>query len=459
MSTNKTFVNREKRFEVTDKASFDTVVSRAGADDSMFYADLIDFSRNGMKLNLPFCAKFDEILKVVFSFKDVDLAYSGNLRVRHIRNVDENSWQVGCSCDPPLPEEVISHFAAQNNQERRRKNRQDVKGLGFVRRQGNVETCDAEILNISEGGFCLSVSEPHEVGERIDFTVFNSEGNGEVVEGRVRWQQEAAGLYHIGCSFVTSESYPNLMTCLTPLKDEKSESFPTQLLVAAMMAMILPSIAYFLMHFNNGSSVSQNDHATVNEVVSAVNPSQTPIKVEASVKEKTRKVADGQKKEKLADSKPATPQPAKLTKNKNPQPLKGLVHQPKRQLIDSPNAENASNASNASNAKTLTKKPVAMPGKAGPVVTKSDSKMGSTSRRKSTVPNVPSSEIESSPIPDDLLIGVIQKPGLRSGIPEELTKPFQVDNLQIGTPTAHSSRRIQFRKSVHVPSEEISTSN
>ena len=451
-TNNNSFVNREKRFEVTDKRSFDTLVSRAGAEDSLFYGELIDFSRNGMKLNVPFFARFDEILKVRFTFKSTDLAYAGNLRVRHLRNVDENSWQVGCSCDPPLPEEVISYFAAQNHQERRNNNRQDVKGIGFVRRQGSVETCDAEILNISEGGFCLSVSESYEVGERIDFTVFNSEGNQEAVEGRVRWQQENDNVYQIGCSFAASESYPNLMTCLSPAEDEmhESESFPTHLLAAAMLAMILPSIMYFFLHLNNGSSVAQKETATVSKVVTKTTSPQTMVENNLGTEDKNVQTTDDTEK-KLTAPEQEMFKPANLAKQELKQ-LEKPVPQPTSRINDQPHEEKLAEQPVA---------PISVPDSGAAIVVQTDSKTNEPERPalESYVPFVPSSEIKSSPIPQDIRNVIIRRSGAQSGIPEELTKAFQIDEQRIGKSSSPSSRRIKYNKTINIPSEEIPTKN
>ena len=251
MATENKFIDREKRFEVNDLVGFDAIVQRAGEDQSPFYANLIDFSRTGGKFELPFCARFDEQLKIQFDFKESELKYFGSCRVRHMRNVGENRWQVGCSLDPPLPEEVIAHLAKQTNQERRHHPRFDIFGEGQLRRQGTQDTCDAVIRNLSRGGFCLIVPNEHSIGEKVDFELdqlfnSNSEDNSEPeklnIGARIRWQTRTTEGYMLGCSFVDAKAYSKLVDCLTWEVPEKNDRTSWLVLAAAILALITPIV-------------------------------------------------------------------------------------------------------------------------------------------------------------------------------------------------------------------------
>lgn len=279
MTTENNFIHREKRFEVNELIGFDAIVSRAGDDQSLYYANLIDFSRTGGKFELPFCARFDELLKIKFDFKESDLCYVGDCRVRHMRNIGDNRWHVGCSLDPPLPEDVIAHMAKRANQERRRHPRYDIFGEGMLRRQGTQETCGAIIRNISRGGFCLCVPNEHVVGESVDFVIddnplshLDEEGaspkNEQLnVGARIRWQSQNSDGYLIGCSFVDSGSYTKLVDCLTDDESGKIDKTSWLVLAAAVAALLFPIVNNY---FKNNQQPAQ--HSLTNNMVQVAQP-------------------------------------------------------------------------------------------------------------------------------------------------------------------------------------------
>ena len=263
MSNEKPFVRRERRFEVGDLTGFDAIVSRAGSDESVFFAELIDFSRTGVKFALPFCARFDEMLYILFEFKHSNLKYEGKGRVRHIRNIKDKCWHVGCSIDPPLTEEVISFLAKRTNQERRRYHRIEVDAVGSLVRQGTIEGCEAQIINISEGGFCLLVEKEQDPGQRVDFRIANKLGDEEKIAARVRWQKKIDGGFRIGCGYADSSSYEKLVNCLSfdESAAESEDKISWYVAAAAMLVMFLPPLSYFLFGSKGHTTDSTNNVA------------------------------------------------------------------------------------------------------------------------------------------------------------------------------------------------------
>ncbi len=253
MSKQKTLVRRERRFEVGDLTGFDAIVSRVGSEDAEYFAELIDFSRAGVKFSLPFFARFDELLKIRFVFKHSNLKYVGTGRVRHIRNVGDKRWLVGCSIDPELTEEVVSFLAKRTNQERRRYHRIDVDGTGELVRQGTIEGCLAHVINISEGGFCLLAEKQQEPGQQVDFRIRNKHGALENIAARVRWQNELDGRFRIGCGYANTEAYEKLIDCLTFQEShgEGDEKISWFVAAVACLAMFLPPICFFLLDSNS----------------------------------------------------------------------------------------------------------------------------------------------------------------------------------------------------------------
>ena len=255
-SEQRNFVNREKRFEVDHMLGFDAIVHRAGATDGQFYADLIDFSRTGMKLNVPFCARFNEVLVLKLEFSESEFEYEGKCRVRHMRSLDDNQWQVGCSIDPPLPLDVIDYLAASSNQERRQFSRYNLEGSGLVRREGVFEGVEAVLTNLSQGGFCLETESSLDIGEKIDFVFEDFDGETQSIGAKVRWNDDQNTTVIYGCSFLNSESFDMLVdafdVAMDDAADDFTQPFPWKIAVAAGIALILPTLSWFFLGPNSG---------------------------------------------------------------------------------------------------------------------------------------------------------------------------------------------------------------
>ena len=268
----KKFVQREKRFSVGDLNNLEAVVCRGDSDTTVFFAELMDFSRSGLKFRLPFSARFDEKLKIRLSCKNSDLEYSGVGRVRHIRNTDVNRWIVGCSIEPVLPDEVITFLASATQQERRKNPRLDVNAIGNISRQGSIEESVAKIRNVSKGGFCLLVNEPHESGSRVNFSIDNRIGYKEKITARVRWHRKLDDGYLLGLCYADKDSYDKLLDCLDlprVLNNPIIGSMSWKMVACAVGAMLLPSVSYLLLgaNFETGRNSVSNPHRITNPFV------------------------------------------------------------------------------------------------------------------------------------------------------------------------------------------------
>ncbi|MEM9412013.1 MAG: PilZ domain-containing protein [Planctomycetota bacterium] len=275
MNIKKRFINRERRFEIETMEGFDVVVRRVGTEreDAAFFAEIVDFSRTGMKFNLPFCARFDELLDFELEFQDrEDLEYNGRGRVRHLRKIDDQRWQVGCSIEPCLTEEVISYLARCTNQERRRNDRGDIYGEGRIKRQGQMEYDFAQVKNLSRGGFCLVVEQGYEVGERIDFVTEDSDDQEIKVAARIRWQEKLGEFFEIGCGFADTDSYDQLIECFGEEEEEVETDRVNWLVVsAALLALIFPTLSYFLLASSSSSmQVASHEEPEPNKITRTI---------------------------------------------------------------------------------------------------------------------------------------------------------------------------------------------
>ncbi len=260
MEPERDFIRREERFCVADLEDIQVVVRRLDVEDSKeFYADLIDFSRKGVKLKMTFCVQFEENLMIRFEFANSDLTYEGVACVRHMRSDVDQTWQVGCSIEPLVPEDVINYLANASGKERRRHPRKAVALEGAVLRQGNLDGSTAELQNFSDGGFCIHVPRSYEIGERIKLKLQNIDGYPETIAARIRWQSETDGGYRIGCSFADSEGFEQLLVCVpeTVLPEglSRQDQVKWYVVAATMLALFLPPLVS--LYLQNGSSLVQ----------------------------------------------------------------------------------------------------------------------------------------------------------------------------------------------------------
>lgn len=467
MQQEQSFINREKRFEIIDKAGFDTIVSRAGSEDGLFYAELIDFSRSGMKLNVPFFARFDEILKIHFDFKNCDFSYSGNLRVRHIRTIDENTWQVGCSSDPPLPEDLVSHFAEQNEQERRRFRRIDADGEGLLRREGSVATCEAQVINVSEGGFCLEIPRSHDIGERVDLS-FPELDQEETIGGRVRWQKAVQGGFRVGCSFTNAESYDAIKKCVVMEsgQQEPLDSFSPWLIAAALLAMLLPSLTYFLVHHGTSAEPVQQPAqvaAVLSQPDSQPNQIEQPTRAPQSPKAPQSPLPETElatnttiesvgvegTDEKSLDEKHLEEMRAAELETK---PGKTSDKASKRNAIAQRSATEKRRAA-VGNASAPTAWSTDLPAKTPNTKRRGNSRISTSANRPAKVRRrAKPGKTFSSPVP------AVIRPSFES-IPRELTHSQRFETIVTQPTDSQSTRRIKPKRPVTVPSEEIEFDN
>ena len=237
----KTYFKREQRFSVEDLKQLQVVIMRAGEGETKEYsADLVDISRRGLKFHVPICVGFAEEVEIRIETMQLEVIYEGQCTARHIRSISDNCWEVGCSLDPHLPEEVIDFVVGVSGKERRANPRIPISHNAELKRQGQVHGADVELKNISLGGFCLAVKEEHEVGERVKLQVVDPDSKEHTIAARIRWQNETDDGYLVGCSFVESNSHLVLLSCLHETQSE--EGLNWYVIAAAMFAMFLPPV-------------------------------------------------------------------------------------------------------------------------------------------------------------------------------------------------------------------------
>lgn len=243
------YVPRAPRFEVSDGSDVVVSVTRTGADeDANIAAELVDISQHGAKLRVPINMQFEESLQLEIDVLGTDLNYHGVASVRHIRSLNDENWIVGCAIAPPLSDETFSYLATAAGKERRRFRRLPIAAEATIRRQAQSEGCEATLHNLSSGGFCCSSPMYYEVGELVQLTIVDTDGEPRTIEARICWQVDGPDGSIVGCQFSSQDSYAELCACLSeqPIQEPSTtrEAEPTSRLVltAAVLAIFAPPL-------------------------------------------------------------------------------------------------------------------------------------------------------------------------------------------------------------------------
>ncbi len=273
----KLYLEREHRFSVVDLKNISVSVQRSeenGGEECS--ADLLDFSRKGVKLLLPISVRFEETVKLDFKFQNSEITYSGLAQIRHIRSDENQGWQVGCSVQPSIADEVISFLASSSGKERRRHPRIPVSGQGTLQRQGETEATKVKLQNISEGGFCLSVPNHHNVGERVKLEILNWEDELQVIDSEIRWQVSTLLGYFVGCSFTEVDGFEKIANCVVETRP-RSSSINRFVMALAIVTMLLPSMVY-LMTYSNDSFAKAEMTPTADLNINDPKPTFIPLR-------------------------------------------------------------------------------------------------------------------------------------------------------------------------------------
>ena len=98
-------------------------------------------------------------------------------------------------------------FAGLGMLERRQKNRQETSITVVARWQLDQTELPARILNISDGGICLLLSQMKKVGDRIRLTLPDGDQDPADVIVTVCWQIHTDNGYVTGCEDFARASY------------------------------------------------------------------------------------------------------------------------------------------------------------------------------------------------------------------------------------------------------------
>ena len=211
-TTDSSYVEREKRFSVQD-LKLEVIVNRVDREDSSeyYFANVVNVSRRGMKLRVPCRLRFGEKIQIRLVSTDDDLHYFGVGTILRVRSNSEDTWEISCSLETELHPELMDSIVSDAGEERRKQPRLPFDRDVFLQREGAIAFVPAQVVNVSEGGFCIVAPESIGTNQRLKFQIENSNGKRKQVVGDVCWQAKSDKGYRIGCSFVDARSHKALI--------------------------------------------------------------------------------------------------------------------------------------------------------------------------------------------------------------------------------------------------------
>jgi len=109
------YVSRWPRHEVRDSAALEVRVERAaGQSPSALDAELLDLSRAGFRLRVPYSLVVGECvtLRLRHAQAGIDLALPGKVRWQHADK--HGAWLAGCAADCPAAWETLGELFLNN---------------------------------------------------------------------------------------------------------------------------------------------------------------------------------------------------------------------------------------------------------------------------------------------------------------------------------------------------------
>jgi hypothetical protein len=207
-------LGREVRYQVADAKAIDVRVETSPAGKcAKLKTELIDMSQGGVRLRSKTPLVAGDLLTITVSFKGLNgvskpLIIGG--QVCWTTPARNGRCYVGCSIEPAIPQVLLDHLAASRILERRFDERQETSITLPAQWECDPTEVSASILNISDGGMCLLISQMRNVGDRIRLTIFDENDKPAYVHTTVCWQIDTDDGHVLGCDFDDRAAYLRL---------------------------------------------------------------------------------------------------------------------------------------------------------------------------------------------------------------------------------------------------------
>lgn len=205
-------------------------------DSQTVAGTLLDLSPGGAKVLLATPFRFQQAVMLRLECPELSLYLCLAARVCWIRPTGEQ-WQLGCSFDPPLPDEDLQRLLSEGVLDRRRCQRKRINHGATASWELNSKPTEVTIVDLSGGGFCLHSPLPAEPAGRLKLQVIGRNDQRIDATATVQWRMQTEEGYLLGCSVPHAETNNLLQTALADesilAAQHQPSRMPWYLLVAA----------------------------------------------------------------------------------------------------------------------------------------------------------------------------------------------------------------------------------
>lgn len=208
--TDENRAKRNARYSLADPGILESFVLRNSVSPPQTIdAELLDISREGVKLALQTPLAFEEVFQLQLVNQVIGLELLETARVRWIREASESeSLIVGCSIEDEIPDEILEDLIECGLLDRRQSARNKVTKAAIADWEMGDEPVPVRLLNLSTDGFCLAADDPCIIGARLKLTLTDDSGQTPYeIRARSKWQQDFEKGYLIGCEMVGDEPF------------------------------------------------------------------------------------------------------------------------------------------------------------------------------------------------------------------------------------------------------------
>lgn len=217
-------LGRAPRFGVKDNTQLTVTIEKKDTSSAFIKAELVDLSVGGAKFKASEMIVVNQVLAVKIEAMDPERAIAVSGEVRWVTPAAGDDWTLGCSFDPPIPEQVLREFAKDGILECREHRREPISLRATAQWELQSETAAVWLLNYSRGGFCLLSQSDGRPGERTLLQLEREDGQVVVVPGKTQWQVESQEGFVIGYEFLDYRDYRVLSSLADSKPQDKRDS-------------------------------------------------------------------------------------------------------------------------------------------------------------------------------------------------------------------------------------------
>jgi len=202
--------NRFKpRYRLSANVKVAILVEADGYPSQPVDARLVDISRDGVKLAVSEFLALNENAQLKFCFREAGFDFRVDGSICWENQINENTWNVGCSLSPTLPAQFFATLTEGRPVERICDPR--LPSNLHTTARWNLAELERPVVihNYSNGGFCVWIDASGKPGERLHLSIAQVDSTLMVV-GKVHWEYNADNGCLIGCSFLNSRDYERL---------------------------------------------------------------------------------------------------------------------------------------------------------------------------------------------------------------------------------------------------------